>query len=209
MLTNNVPVIGILRGIESDFFGKVMMASFEAGLNAIEITMNTHDAAGIIARFRNQVPPKKLLGAGTVRNLGEAKAAADAGAMYFVTPNTDVAVIRYAKDQNIPVVAGAFTPTEVYTAWNAGATMVKIFPCGPMGAAYIRDLKGPFEQIPMVAVGGVTYQNVADYFHAGASAVGVGTSLFGKEALRKHDLPALQAQVEMFTQCCIHTLNRL
>jgi 2-dehydro-3-deoxyphosphogluconate aldolase / (4S)-4-hydroxy-2-oxoglutarate aldolase len=201
------PVIGILRGIEPVFFAEVMEASFNAGLSAMEITMNTHDAAGIISRCRPNVPPGKWLGAGTVRNLDEAKEASDAGAMFFVTPNTNVSVITYALDHNIPVVAGAFTPTEVYAAWEAGAEMVKVFPCGMLGPQYIRDLKGPFEQIPMVAVGGVNLHNVGDYFKAGVEAVGVGASLFGKKALAERDITALKKNVSLFTRCCIENLN--
>lgn len=209
ILKRNVNIIGILRGIGADFFGQVMPTAFAAGLNAIEITMNTPDAARIIARFRSQVPPGKLLGAGTVRNLDEAEMAAEAGAMFFVTPNTDTSVIRYANSRRIPVVAGAFTPTEVYAAWAAGAAMVKIFPCGPVGPEYIRDLKGPFEHIPLVAVGGVGIGNAHDYFKAGARAVGVGKTLFGKDALAKHDATALGQNVGMFIEHCNNMVNRV
>ncbi len=185
----SVPVIGILRGIDADFFGVLMDAAFENGLQAIEVTLNTEHAEAIIAQQRQRVPAGKLLGMGTICNLEEAKRAVDAGAMFLVTPNMDPAVIEYAKAQAIPIVAGALTPTEIYTVWSAGATMVKVFPCSQLGPGYIRELRGPLDHIPLVAVGGVTKQNVAAFFKAGATAVGVGASLFGRQAIehRKPD----------------------
>ncbi|MFH2045496.1 MAG: bifunctional 4-hydroxy-2-oxoglutarate aldolase/2-dehydro-3-deoxy-phosphogluconate aldolase [Pseudomonadota bacterium] len=198
----DVPVIGILRGIEASFFKEILHASFSSGLQAIEVTMNTENAAQIISNCRKSVPSGKLLGAGTVRTLDEAKKAADSGAMFFVTPNTDTSVIEYAFSHNIPVIAGAFTPTEVYNAWSAGADMVKVFPCGHFGPQYIKDLLGPFDQIPLVAVGGVNNSNIGDYFKAGVKAVGTSTSLFGKEALENRNIEDLARNVKIFVELC-------
>jgi 2-dehydro-3-deoxyphosphogluconate aldolase/(4S)-4-hydroxy-2-oxoglutarate aldolase len=181
------PVVGILRGVEGSFFREVMYASFSSGLQALEITMNTVGALEILSSCRHEVPGGKWLGMGTIRNLEEARKAVGAGAMFLVTPNTDTAVIDYGVRQGVPVIAGAFTPTEVYSAWSAGAIMVKVFPCDPVGPAYIRELKGPFDQIPLLAVGGVCKENLGDYFKAGASGVGVSSSLFGSEAIAKKD----------------------
>ncbi|NOY68229.1 MAG: bifunctional 4-hydroxy-2-oxoglutarate aldolase/2-dehydro-3-deoxy-phosphogluconate aldolase [Deltaproteobacteria bacterium] len=198
----NVPVVGILRGIAPDLFGDVMQASFEGGLQAIEVTMNTKRAEQIVAANRLAVPSGKLLGMGTIRNIDEAKKAADSGAMFFVTPNLDLSVIQYAVDRHIPVIAGALTPTEVYNAWSAGATMVKVFPCRAFGPRYIKDLLGPFDKIPLVAVGGVSVSNVGQFFKAGASAVGVGTSLFGREALAEKDMQRVSQNVKKFIEYC-------
>ena len=120
-----VPVIGILRGISFEFFGDVMASSFDAGLQAIEVTFNTDRAEEIISAHREHLPSGKMLGMGTIRNLEEARKAIIAGAMFIVTPNTDPKVIAYATSQKVPVIAGGFTPTEVYSAWAAGAAMVK------------------------------------------------------------------------------------
>jgi len=197
-----VPVIGILRGVGSSFFRRVMDASFDAGLQAIEITMNTKDAIEIVQLNLSSVPQGKLLGVGTVRNVNEAEAAVSAGAMFLVTPNTDRAVIEYANSQSVPVIAGAFTPTEVYTAWSAGADMIKIFPCSAFGPQYIGELSGPYDQIPFVAVGGVTGENIGEYFAAGVSAVGVSTSLFGSEALGEQNIDKIARNVQKFISLC-------
>ncbi len=197
-----VPVIGILRGVKSGFFGSLMEASFASGLQAIEVTMNTKDALQIVSSNLSSVPQGKLLGMGTVRNISEAEAAVDAGAMFLVTPNTDRAVIEFATSHSIPVIAGAFTPTEVYTAWSAGADMIKVFPCSAFGPQYIRELRGPFDQIPLAAVGGVTRENVGEYFAAGAAAVGASTSLFGREAMDKRNLDKIAQNVNKFITLC-------
>jgi 2-dehydro-3-deoxyphosphogluconate aldolase/(4S)-4-hydroxy-2-oxoglutarate aldolase len=194
------PVIGILRGISANFFGPLMEAAFHGGLEAIEVTLNTTQAETMIADQRHRVPEGKLLGMGTVCNLDMAKRAVDSGAMFLVTPNTDEKVIDFAIARNIPIVAGAFTPTEVYTAWTSGASLIKVFPCTQVGPQYIRDLLGPFDSAPLVAVGGVTRDNVSAYFKAGARAVGVGTSLFGREAIAQKRTEDIVLNVKSFLE---------
>ncbi len=196
----DIPVVGILRGVAFDFFGEVMAAAFAGGLQAIEVTFNTHRAEEIIKTHRKHLPADKMLGMGTIRNLDEAAKAIDAGAMFLVTPNTDEAVIKYAVSRKIPVIAGGFTPTEVYAAWSAGAAMVKVFPCAAVGPQYIRELRGPFDQIPLVAVGGVRKDNVKAYINAGAAAVGVGESLFGRDALRERSPETIRNNVGRFLE---------
>ncbi len=197
-----VPVIGILRGVDGLFFKDLMEASFASGLQAIEITMNTDNAPKIVSSSISSVPPGKLLGMGTIRNLEEVKIAIDSGAMFLVTPNADTGVIEYAVSHSVPVIAGALTPTEVYTAWSAGAAMVKVFPCGLFGPQYIRELQGPYDQIPLVAVGGVDTGNLLEYFAAGVRAVGVSSSLFGRKALKERNLEGIAQNVNTFITLC-------
>ena len=198
----DVPVIGILRGLDARRFQSVMETSFDSGLQAIEITMNTDNALQIVSLLSPSVPSGKLLGMGTIRNLREAKEAVGAGAMFLVTPNTDTEVIEYARSNSVPVIAGALTPTEVYSAWSAGAEMVKVFPCRTFGPQYIRDLSGPFEQIPLVAVGGVDLNNITEYFAAGVRAVGASSSLFGRKALIENNIRQLGENVKNFISLC-------
>lgn len=198
-----VPVIGIVRGVEGGFFRELMGVSFAAGLTAMEVTMNTPGAEEIIRRCRPAVPDGKLLGMGTIRDIEEARRAVGAGAMFLVTPNLDLAVINYANRADIPIVAGALTPSEVYAAWSAGADLVKVFPCAAMGGPrYIRELRGPFEQIRLAAVGGVGLADLGEYFAAGAAAVGVSTTLFGGQALREQNLDQIGQNVKNFIEHC-------
>lgn len=198
-----VKIIGILRGIEAQVFTSLMEASFTAGLQAIEVTFNTPGAVKIIAANRSLVPEGKYLGMGTIRNLAEAREAHAAGAMFFVTPNVVPEVLEFAADRAIPVIAGALTPTEVYRAWETGASMVKVFPCRSLGGPlYIKELKGPFDHIPLVAVGGVTSENGGAYLQAGATAVGVGMSLFGEQAVKNRNWDEVRRNVEEFVKRC-------
>ena len=198
-----VPIVGILRGISAGFFAPLMQAAFGAGLQAIEITMNTPGAEEIVAENRAKVPAGKYLGMGTIRNLEEAERGAEAGAMFFVTPNYDPAVIKFAGSVNIPVIAGALTPTEVYNAWQAGADMVKVFPCRALGGPrYIMELLGPLDHIPLVAVGGVSLDNLEEYLAAGVSGVGIGVSLFGYQAIIDEDPEAVSRNVATFVKLC-------
>jgi 2-dehydro-3-deoxyphosphogluconate aldolase/(4S)-4-hydroxy-2-oxoglutarate aldolase len=198
-----VPVIGILRGIGAEQFGSLMLASFAAGLQAIEITMNTSGAEEMVATNRDTVPEGRYLGMGTIRNLAEAEKACEAGAMFLVTPNVDPEVIEFAISKNVPIIAGALTPTEVYRAWKAGAAMIKVFPCRALGGPiYIRELCGPYDHIPLVAVGGVKLENAHEYLQAGAAAVGVGISLFGEQAVAAGDWDAVGRNVDAFIQRC-------
>jgi 2-dehydro-3-deoxyphosphogluconate aldolase/(4S)-4-hydroxy-2-oxoglutarate aldolase len=198
-----VPIIGILRGISAGFFAPLMQAAFGAGLQAIEITMNTEGAEEIVAANRAKVPPGKYLGMGTIRSVTEAERGAEAGAMFFVTPNYNPEVIKFAKRVNIPVIAGGLTPTEVYNAWQAGASMVKVFPCRALGGPqYIRELLGPFDNISLVAVGGVSLDNLEEYLKAGVSGVGIGVPLFGHQAIIDQDLEAVFKNVATFVERC-------
>jgi 2-dehydro-3-deoxyphosphogluconate aldolase/(4S)-4-hydroxy-2-oxoglutarate aldolase len=196
-------VVGILRGVDPAFFPEAMGAAFEAGLEALEVTMNTEGAEEIVGLSRPAVPRGRFLGMGTVRGIDEAERAVDAGAMFLVTPNTDRPVIEYARSAGVPVIAGALTPTEVQAAWSAGASMVKVFPCGALGGPrYLAALKGPFDSIPMMPVGGVGLSNLEEYFRAGASAVGVGASLFGRDALEEKNAVKLERNVRHFVEHC-------
>ncbi len=179
-----------------------MDTSFASGLQAIEITMNTENALKIVSLNKSSVPQGKLLGMGTIRNLREAKKAVESGAMFLVTPNTNIEVIEYAKSNSVPIISGAFTPTEVYTAWSAGAEMVKVFPCQVFGPQYIRELRGPYEHIPLVAVGGVNLDNIREYFASGVRAVGASASLFGRKALMEHNLEEIAQNVKKFIALC-------
>ncbi len=196
-----IPIVGILRGVKAGFFPKLVQASFSAGLQAIEVTMNTPGGTDMVKACREYVEGNQLLGMGTICNVEEAKKAIDAGAMFLVTPSFSDKVIDYGVKINIPVIAGALTPTEIYDAWSAGAAMIKVFPCQAMGGPrYIADLKGPFDEIPLAAVGGVSFASLEEYFRSGVKAVGVSSTLFGKCALAEEDLASVIGNIKKFTR---------
>jgi 2-dehydro-3-deoxyphosphogluconate aldolase/(4S)-4-hydroxy-2-oxoglutarate aldolase len=170
----------------------VVGALVEAGLTVAEITMtvpNAIDAIDSVAkRFGNQV----LVGAGTVTDAETVRRAVDAGAEFIVSPCLVRDVIDAARHADVAVLPGALTPTEIFEALRLGADMVKIFPAQCIGgAAYLRALRGPFPDIPLVPTGGVTLDNVREMFDAGAAAIGVGSELVSKDALARRDYAAI------------------
>jgi 2-dehydro-3-deoxyphosphogluconate aldolase/(4S)-4-hydroxy-2-oxoglutarate aldolase len=199
----DIPVVGILRGVAPAFFQDLMSASFTSGLEAIEVTINSPDAEKIVSHAAANIPQGKWLGMGTIRNLDEAKRAVDSGAMFLVSPNCDSKVIDFAVARNIPMLAGALTPTEVHRAYANGATLIKVFPCDAMGGpVYIKSLLAPLESVPLIAVGGVTLENADAYFKAGACAVGTSTALFGKDALEERNCEKIAQNVKQFMLVC-------
>lgn len=181
-----VPVVGILRDIPEGCEELCAKTAAQSGLKAIEVTMNTDAATQIISRLKNFAAPFGIkVGAGTVRNLGDLEKALAAGAEFIVSPNTVKDVIETCVKENVPDIPGALTPTEVQFAYDCGATCVKIFPVGNVGgSAYIKALRGPFRDIPLLACGGVSAANVAEYLLSGSDLVAFGGSIF-KPALMK------------------------
>ena len=154
------------------------------GIRAVEVTFTVPGAPSVIRAVGRELGRDVLLGAGTVLHPEDAEDAVDAGARFLVAPNTDERVIGAAKRLGVPILPGAFTPTEVVRAWDLGADAVKIFPASLGGAAYIKALLGPLPNIPLVPTGGVDERTVADFFRAGAFAVGAGGALFDAASLK-------------------------
>lgn len=160
-------------------------ALYRAGIPIAEITMTVPGALAVISDLA-QDPPEMIVGAGTVLDVETAQSCVDAGAKFLTSTGFVAEVVEFARKKNVLVIPGALTPSEVIHAWKAGADFVKIFPCGPLGGEnYIRALKAPFPQVPMVAAGGVNQLTALGYILAGASALGVGGELIPKEALQQ------------------------
>ncbi|MDF2962716.1 MAG: 2-dehydro-3-deoxyphosphogluconate aldolase [Paenibacillus sp.] len=176
-LVEQTRIIAIVRGVEEQHITGVAQALLEGGVRVMEITLNTPGAAKMISQLQEQFGGEMYIGAGTVLDIEDTKKAIEAGASYLVTPNMEEEVIRYAAEQGIPIFPGAMTPTEIVKAWKAGATAVKIFPGASLGIGYIKELQGPLNHIPMVAVGGVSEDNIAQFMQAGCYGVGIGGSL--------------------------------
>lgn len=186
-----LPIIGIIRNIGSDAVREILPLYADAGLHTLEITMNTPSATTMIGEAQKTFGDRLQIGAGTVCNTRELDQALEAGARFIVTPLTDETIIKTCVAHHIPVFPGAFTPSEVYRAWDLGADMIKIFPATAMGPGYIRDLKGPFPQIKLVPTGGITLENCGDYLQAGASGLGMGSLLFDKKLISAGNWEAL------------------
>ncbi|MBN2349064.1 MAG: bifunctional 4-hydroxy-2-oxoglutarate aldolase/2-dehydro-3-deoxy-phosphogluconate aldolase [Bacteroidales bacterium] len=177
----SLPIVGILRGIEEKDLFPLSECVKSSGLSFVEITMNTKNADTLISRLNELSENSFQVGAGTVVTMDELSRALNAGASYIVMPCIVEDIINYCVINQIPVFPGAFSPTEVYTAWKMGATMVKLFPASKLGPGYIKELKGPFDQIKLMATGGVNEENIAQYFKMGASAVAFGSGIFKNE----------------------------
>ena len=157
----------------------------EGGISIVEITMTVPGAVEVIRELTKNAGTGILVGAGTVLNAEMARSCVDAGAEFLVSPGFDRGMVEFAVREGKLVMAGALTPTEVITAWEAGADFVKVFPCGNVGGAkYIKALRGPLPQIPLVPAGGVNLETAGEFIEAGAAALGVGGELVSVEALK-------------------------
>ena len=187
-----------MRGVKIDIIEPLIEAVISAGLETLEITMNTADAPELISKAKKICRNRLTLGAGTVLTMQDLKLALQSGASFIVMPVLVKDIVEYCLNSKIPVFPGAFTPQEVYQAHNAGATMVKVFPAKLFGPEYLRELKGPFNDIELLACSGVTPDNLKDYFANGASAVSFGASVFRKDWLAKGDFQAITHAVKKF-----------
>ncbi|MEU0456530.1 bifunctional 4-hydroxy-2-oxoglutarate aldolase/2-dehydro-3-deoxy-phosphogluconate aldolase [Streptomyces sp. NPDC006129] len=170
-------VMAILRSADASGLPAVARTLAEAGITCLEVTLTTAGALDALARIRAELGPDVAVGAGTVLTGDQARDAVAAGAEFLVAPVVDTAVVRNAADRGIPCYPGAWTPTEVWQAWRAGAAAVKLFPASTGGPGHLRQLRAPLPEIPLVAVGGVGIDEARQYLEAGARAVGIGSPL--------------------------------
>lgn len=180
-------LIAIVRGIALDQMERLANAFLEGGIELIEVTFNQAKpeswagTADCIRMLSEQFSGRILPGAGTVMSVEQLKMARDAGAEYIISPNVNADVIKMTKAFGLVSLPGAMTPTEIAAAYEAGADMVKIFPVGQLGPAYIKAVKAPISHIPLLAVGGVNEKNAAEFLKAGAVGLGVGGNLVNKD----------------------------
>lgn len=191
-------VIAILRAKSSDQLLTAAEALLAGGTEAIEVAMTTPDAINIIRQATAHFGQKVIFGAGSVLDPETASACALAGAQFIVCPTLNIQTIQFCNRLSIPIIPGAYTPTEILTAWEAGASVVKVFPASIGGPAYIKALKGPLPQVQMAAVGGVTVENTAEFFRAGVILVGVGSELVNQKLLDTRDFAEITARARKF-----------
>jgi 2-dehydro-3-deoxyphosphogluconate aldolase/(4S)-4-hydroxy-2-oxoglutarate aldolase len=181
-----VGIVPIVRTSSAEGAIQAVEAIYNGGIRAAEITMTVPGAIHALEKVADKFGGKIVLGAGTVLDPETARACMLAGAEFFVTPSLRLSTIEMAKRYSKVICPGALTPTEVLTAWEAGADMVKIFPCGNVGGPkYIKALKGPFPQIAMIPTGGVNLETTGDFLKAGACAVAVGSELVDAKSVQE------------------------
>jgi len=194
-----VGIIPIIRTSSADVVLPIAEALLAAGLPIVEITMTVPKALDAIVAVAHRFSGKLLIGAGTVTDAETAQRAVDAGAAFIVMPCLVPEVIDAARRADVAVLPGALTPSEVFAAFRAGGDMVKVFPVQSVGgAAYLRALRGPFPDIPLVPTGGVSLDNIVEMFKAGAVAVGIGGELVSKDALARRDYAAIGGMAKKF-----------
>jgi 2-dehydro-3-deoxyphosphogluconate aldolase/(4S)-4-hydroxy-2-oxoglutarate aldolase len=159
-------------------------ALYKGGISVAEITLTVPGAEKLIESLRKSFGAELLVGAGTVVDVEGAQRCLDAGAQFIISPGFDAATVEFVKSQEIVMIAAALTPTEIMAAWKNGADLIKVFPCNAVGGpTYIKSLKGPFPEIPLIPTGGVNLETAADFISAGSAALGVGSELVPASAL--------------------------
>jgi len=192
-----IPAIRVSSGDDAHFAAEAVT---RGGIPIVEITMTVPGAVELMAHLTRS-DPKLIVGAGTVLDTDVARMCVDAGVSFVTAPSLNPAIMEFAAKQNIAVLPGALTPTEVVTAWSAGADFVKVFPCGPVGGdAYIKALHAALPQIPLIAAGGVNQQTAASFILSGATAIGIGTELIPNEAIARRQSKRIHELARRFTK---------
>lgn len=191
-------VVAIVRLDDYSAATEMASAIADGGVTAIEFTYTNPKAGEAIARVKQALGDRVLVGAGTVLDPETARAAMLQGADFIVTPTLNLETIRICRRYSVPTVIGAFTPTEILTAWEAGATYVKVFPASAVGPRYLKDVRGPLPQIRLIPTGGVDLSNAGDFIKAGASAVAVGSNLVDGKLVAKGDWQTLRERAGGF-----------
>jgi 2-dehydro-3-deoxyphosphogluconate aldolase/(4S)-4-hydroxy-2-oxoglutarate aldolase len=185
-------IVAVVRSESGESLTKVVAALAEGGVIAAEVTFTVPDAVEVIRQVRREVGDAVVLGAGTVLDPETARAALLAGAEYIVSPIVNLDVIRLCRRYDKVVMPGAFTPTEVVSAWEAGADVIKIFPADVGGAAYLKALRGPLPQIRLMPTGGVDLTTAESFLKAGACCLGVGSALVDPKAIAAGDFTRIR-----------------
>jgi 2-dehydro-3-deoxyphosphogluconate aldolase/(4S)-4-hydroxy-2-oxoglutarate aldolase len=195
----DIGVVPVVRTSSAESAIRAIEAVYRGGIRAAEITMTVPGAIKALEKLADAFGDKLVLGAGTVLDPETARMCMLAGAEFFVTPALNVKTIEMAKRYSKIIMPGALTPTEIVTAWEAGADFVKVFPCGAMGGAkYIKALKAPLPQVEMVPTGGVSLENTADFLRAGAAAVAVGAELIDAKAIGEGRYEVFEERARQF-----------
>lgn len=203
---NKSRIIVIVRGADIDTLIPLADALIEGGVRMMEITYNASDetsdkaVAGNIRALASHTDGRMLIGAGTVTRPGQVDLTLSAGGKFIISPDMNPDIIKRTKELGLVSIPGALTPTEIATANRLGADFVKIFPIGPMGCNYIKDVKAPLSNVKLLAVGGVDEKNMKSYFNAGACGIGIGSGIVKKKMIDENDFDQITAMAKLYTE---------
>lgn len=197
-LFDKMPIVGIIRNLSSEEINFVLPIYKEAGFTNIEITLNTPVALDIIKTLAIKYKGELNVGAGTVCSLNDLEASLKVGANFIVTPIFKKEIIIRCVSMGLPIFPGAFSPTEIYEAWEHGATMVKLYPASLLGPAYVSAVLAPLSNVKLMPTGGIQISNMLAFMNAGATALGIGSELFDKKIIQKRDSEAMFNHFKIF-----------
>jgi 2-dehydro-3-deoxyphosphogluconate aldolase/(4S)-4-hydroxy-2-oxoglutarate aldolase len=196
-------IIAIMRASSSDQLLAAAEAVLSGGVSAIEVTLTTPGALSVVEQAVKRFGDAVLFGVGTVLDSESARAAIFSGAQFIVAPTLRLETIALCKRYSAPVMPGAYTPTEILTAWEAGADIVKVFPADSLGPQFIKAVKAPLPQVRLCPTGGVSLANIAEFFKAGADVVGVGGELINNKLLEAKDFGEITARAKRFREALV------
>lgn len=199
-IINENPILAIMRNVPLEITLDYAGAIMEGGINFFEVALNSPNALEQISMLKKAYGDRAYIGAGTAITVERAKAAVEAGAQFLLAPSTDCDVLEYCRDNNIPILPGALTPSDVSTCLKYGFEVIKLFPAGDMPRGYIKSLKGPLDNTDYVAIGGVNKDNIADFFAQGYIGVGLGSNILPKEAVANRDWQTAAEYVKTMLQ---------
>lgn len=193
-------IVAVLRATSGEKLVRVAEALLAGGVEAIEVTFTVPNALAVIEQTAKTLGDRVLLGAGTVLDSETARAAILAGANYIVSPTLNLETIRLCRRYDVMVMPGALTPTEILTAWEAGADIVKVFPSEITGPRYLKALKGPLPQVRLMPTGGVDLTTANDFLNAGAVALGIGSALVEPKWIESGDFNAIEQRARQYVE---------
>ena len=199
-LFDKMPVVGIIRNLTVADINFVLPIYKQAGFTTIEITLNTPEALSVISSLALEYKGELNVGAGTVCTLDDLTDAVNAGANFIVTPIFKAEVVKKCVSMEVPIFPGAFSPTEIYEAWELGASMVKLYPASMVGPAYVSAVLAPLNKVKLMPTGGIHLSNMLAFMKAGATSLGIGSELFDKKIIQKRDSEALLNHFTLFAQ---------
>jgi 2-dehydro-3-deoxyphosphogluconate aldolase/(4S)-4-hydroxy-2-oxoglutarate aldolase len=184
-------VVAVVRTKHPDKLIKIIEAIYEGGIKCIEITMTVPNALNMITQVRKSVSSEILVGVGSVLDSDTAQKAIDAGAKFVVSPIYNNEILSISHKNNVPVMPGCFTPTEIFNAQKAGADIIKVFPADVLGMRFFKSIKAPMPNLKIMPTGGVTLDNAGDWIKSGACAVGIGSALLDEKAIKENNYSKL------------------